>query len=142
VISTPSTLQPGLAAPIGWAAGPTCAMWPCGPSRSLASSLGSMQSCMLSGEVMTGGSAWRTIAAKVSSKQGSLAPGQFQVGMSEGIQLSGRTVMTQACLPIKSVPCQLSIGLGSRSRVWDIISQCHSGMFWGQAQTWLHFQYC
>lgn len=44
---------------------------------------------------MTGGSAWRTIAAKVSSEQGSLALGQsqFWAGMIKGLHRD------PACLP-------------------------------------------
>lgn len=95
VISTPSTRLAGLAAPIAWAVGPICVMWPCSPSRSLASSLESMRSCTQSAGVMTGGSAWRTTAAKVSSEQGSLVPGksQFWAGMIKGLHSN------PACLP-------------------------------------------
>lgn len=129
VISTPSTPLTGLAALIAWAVGPTCVMWPCSPRGSLASSLESMRSCTLSAGVMTGGSAWRTIAAKVSSKQGSLAPGQLQfwAGMIKGLHRDPACLPNalsdwmDSCLdlhlPTQGVQCQkLSVGLAPNGR--------------------------
>lgn len=97
---------------------------------------------------MTGGSAWRTAAAKVSSEP-------VWAGMSKGLpasqapyQAGWMVVVQTSCLPIQSVqcqklsarltlggPCLAHTGAGRESQSLGQQGNITVGMFWGQAQT-------